>query len=154
MNQDHCPDPDALVAQVRREDAQEKYGKLYILLGMCPGVGKTYAMLLLARQRQNDGLNVLVGVVETHGLQETSALLENLTLLPRRTIKHGGHVLEEFDLDTAIHQRPDLLLVDELAHTNVPGSRHVKRYQDVLELLDAGIDVCTTLNVQIGRAHV
>ena len=133
---------------MRREDAQEKYGKLYILLGMCPGVGKTYAMLLLARQRQNDGLNVLVGVVETHGLQETSALLENLTLLPRRTIKHGGHVLEEFDLDTAIHRRPDLLLVDELAHTNVPGSRHVKRYQDVLELLDAGIDVCTTLNVQ------
>ena len=115
---------------------------------MCPGVGKTYAMLLLARQRLADGLNVLVGVVETNGRKETAALLENLTLLPRRKIEHGGHTLEEFDLDTAIQRRPDLLLVDELAHTNAPGSRHLKRYQDVLELLDAGIDVVTTLNVQ------
>ena len=148
MTEDHRPDPDALLAQVQREENQEKKGRLYILLGMCPGVGKTYAMLLLARQRQSDGLNVLVGVVETHGRKETAALLENLTILPRRKIAHGGHVLEEFDLDTAIQRRPDLLLVDELAHTNAPGSRHLKRYQDVLELLDAGIDVCTTLNVQ------
>ncbi|MEO5715643.1 MAG: sensor histidine kinase KdpD [Luteolibacter sp.] len=148
MNNDHRPDPDALLAQVQREENLENKGRLYILLGMCPGVGKTYAMLLLARQRQNDGLNVLVGVVETHGRKETAALLENLTLLPRRKIEHGGHVLEEFDLDTAIQRRPDLLLVDELAHTNAPGSRHLKRYQDVLELLDAGIDVVTTLNVQ------
>ncbi|MEO7097758.1 MAG: sensor histidine kinase KdpD [Luteolibacter sp.] len=148
MNDDHRPDPDALLAQVQREEYQEKCGKLYILLGMCPGVGKTYAILLLARQRQEDGLNVLVGVVETHGREETAALLENLTILPRRKIKRGGHLLEEFDLDTALQRRPDLLLVDELAHTNAPGSRHLKRYQDVLELLDAGIDVVTTLNVQ------
>ncbi len=148
MKDDPRPDPDALLAQVQREEDQEKRGKLYILLGMCPGVGKTYAMLLLARQRQSDGLNVLVGVVETHGRKETAELLENLTILPRKGLVHGGHTLEEFDLDTAIQRRPDLLLVDELAHTNAPGSRHLKRYQDVLELLEAGIDVCTTLNVQ------
>lgn len=148
MDDDHRPDPDALLAQVQREENQEKKGRLYILLGMCPGVGKTYAMLLLAGQRQSDGLNVLVGVVETHGRKETAELLENLTILPRKKIEHGGHLLEEFDLDTAIQRRPDLLLVDELAHTNAPGSRHLKRYQDVLELLDAGIDVVTTLNVQ------
>lgn len=147
MNDDR-PDPDALLAQVQREENPEKKGRLYILLGMCPGVGKTYAMLLLARQRQSDGLKVLVGVVETHGRKETAELIENLEVLPRRKIAHGGHMLEEFDLDTAIQRRPDLLLVDELAHTNAPGSRHLKRYQDVLELLDAGIDVVTTLNVQ------
>ncbi len=129
MNDDR-PDPDALLAQV---------------LGMCPGVGKTYAMLLLARQRQADGLKVLVGVVETHGRKETAELLENLEILPRKKIEHGGHTLEEFDLDTAIQRRPDLLLVDELAHTNASGSRHLKRYQDVLELLDAGIDVVTRI---------
>jgi two-component system sensor histidine kinase KdpD len=148
MNDDPRPDPDALLAQVQREENQEQKGRLYILLGMCPGVGKTYAMLLLARQRQLDGLNVLVGVVETHGREETANLLAGLTLLPRRTVEHGGHSLEEFDLDGALQRRPDLLLVDELAHTNAPGSRHLKRYQDVLELLDAGIDVVTTLNVQ------
>jgi two-component system sensor histidine kinase KdpD len=148
MNDDHRPDPDALLAQVQREENQEKRGKLYILLGMCPGVGKTYAMLLLARQRQEDGLNVLVGVVETHGREDTAELLRGLTILPRRKLEHGGHTLEEFDLDAALKRRPDLLLVDELAHTNAPGTRHRKRYQDVLELLDAGIDVVTTLNVQ------
>ena len=148
MTEDHRPDPDALLAQVQREENLAKKGRLYILLGMCPGVGKTYAMLLLARQRQSEGLNVLIGVVETHGRKETAVLLEGLTLLPRKKIQHGGHALEEFDLDTAIQRRPDLLLVDELAHTNAPGSRHLKRYQDVLELLDAGIDVVTTLNVQ------
>ena len=148
MKDDRRPDPDALLAQLRREEHQEQRGRLYILLGMCPGVGKTYAMLLLARQRQQDGLDVLAGVVETHGREETAALLADLTMLPRKQIAHGGHTLEEFDLDAAIQRRPDLLLVDELAHTNAPGSRHLKRYQDVLELLDAGIDVVTTLNVQ------
>jgi two-component system sensor histidine kinase KdpD len=148
MNDDHRPDPDALLAQVQREEKLETRGKLYILLGMCPGVGKTYAMLLLARQRQADGLNVLAGVVETHGREDTAELLSGLTLLPRRKIVHAGHTLEEFDLDAALRRRPDLLLVDELAHTNAPGSRHLKRYQDVLELLDAGINVVTTLNVQ------
>ena len=148
MTDDTRPDPDALLARLRREENMEQRGRLYILLGMCPGVGKTYAMLLLARQRQLDGLNVLVGVVETHGRTETAGLLAGLTLLPRAKIDHAGHTLEEFDLDAAIQRRPDLLLVDELAHTNAPGSRHLKRYQDVLELLDAGIDVITTLNVQ------
>ncbi len=148
MNDDHRPDPDALLAQVQREEMQERRGKLYILLGMCPGVGKTFAMLLLARQRQEEGLNVLVGVVETHGREDTAELLSGLTVLPRRKLEHGGHTLEEFDLDAALRRRPDLLLVDELAHTNAPGSRHLKRCQDVLELLDAGIDVVTTLNVQ------
>ncbi len=148
MNDDLRPDPDVLLAQVKREEQQEKSGRLYIILGMCPGVGKTYAMLLLARQRQHDGLRVLAGIVETHGREDTAALLDDLTILPRKQIEHGGHTLEEFDLDGAIQSRPDLLLVDELAHSNVPGSRHLKRYQDVLELLDSGIDVCTTLNVQ------
>jgi two-component system sensor histidine kinase KdpD len=148
MNDDHRPDPDALLAQLQREAGQDQRGKLYILLGMCPGVGKTFAMLLLARQRQAEGLNVLVGVVETHGREDTAKLLAELPMLPRRQLEHGGHSLEEFDLDAALAQRPDLLLVDELAHTNAPGSRHLKRYQDVLELLDAGIDVVTTLNVQ------
>lgn len=148
MNDDPRPDPDALLAQVQREEIQEKRGRLYILLGMCPGVGKTYAMLLLARQRQLEGLAVLAGVVETHGREETAALLAELSVLPRKCIEHGGHTFEEFDLDAALQCRPDLLLVDELAHTNAPGSRHLKRYQDVLEVLDAGIDVCTTLNVQ------
>lgn len=148
MIDDRRPDPDALLEQVQREEDQEKSGRLYILLGMCPGVGKTYAMLMLARQRQADGLNVVVGVVETHGRGETADLLSGLTILPRRKIDHGGHRLAEFDLDAALALRPDLLLVDELAHTNAPGCRHLKRHQDVLELLDAGINVVTTLNVQ------
>ncbi|MCW1884394.1 sensor histidine kinase KdpD [Luteolibacter flavescens] len=142
------PDPDLLLAQVQREEGRRRPGRLFIFLGMCPGVGKTYAMLQTARQRRNDGLRVLVGVVETHGRVETAALLDGLEILPRRKIEHGGHLLEEFDLDAALTRRPDFLLVDELAHTNATGSRHAKRYQDVLELLDAGIDVCTTLNVQ------
>jgi two-component system sensor histidine kinase KdpD len=145
---DTRPDPDALLAQVQREENAERTGRLYLFLGMCPGVGKTYAMLEAARQRQKEGLNVLVGIVETHGRHETAALLQGLPILPKQKLEHRGHTLEEFDLDAALQQRPDLLLVDELAHTNAPGSRHAKRYQDVLELLDAGIDVCTTLNVQ------
>lgn len=145
---DTRPDPDALLAQVQREEKAERTGRLYLFLGMCPGVGKTYAMLESARQRQKEGLHVLVGIVETHGRHETAALLQGLPVLPRRGLEHRGHTLEEFDLDAALQQRPDLLVVDELAHTNAPGSRHAKRYQDVLELLDAGVDVCTTLNVQ------
>lgn len=145
---DSRPDPDALLAQLQREEKHGKGGRLFIFLGMCPGVGKTYAMLLSGRQHQNEGRDVLIGVVETHGRAETLALVEGLPMLPRRKLEHGGHTLEEFDLDAALARRPDLLLVDELAHTNAPGSRHLKRYQDVLELLDAGIDVCTTVNVQ------
>ena len=148
MTDEFRPDPDALLAQVQREERGRRSGRLFIFLGMCPGVGKTYAMLQLGRQRRNEGVRVLAGVVETHGRAETAALLEGLELLPRRKLEHAGHLLEEFDLDAALARRPDFLLVDELAHTNAPGSRHHKRYQDVLELLDAGIDVCTTVNVQ------
>jgi len=148
VSSDHRPDPDLLLAQVQREERGRRTGRLFIFLGMCPGVGKTYAMLQAARQRQAEGMGVLVGVVETHGRAETEVLLETLELLPRRKSEHGGHLLEEFDLDAALARRPELLLVDELAHTNAPGSRHQKRYQDVLELLDKGIDIYTTLNVQ------
>lgn len=148
MNDDTRPDPDALLAQMRLEDVKSKSGKLHIFLGMCPGVGKTYAMLQTARQRLNEGVQVLAGVIETHGRSETAALLEGVSVLPRKRLEHRGFTLEEFDIDAVLAQRPQLVLVDELAHTNAPGSRHAKRYQDVLELIDAGIDVYTTLNVQ------
>jgi len=148
MNNEHRPDPDALLAEMQRDEARVKHGRLFIFLGMCPGVGKTYAMLQAARQRMKEGVEVLVGIVETHGRHETASLLEGMRVLSRRQLEHRGFTLEEFDIDAVLAQRPQLVLVDELAHTNVPGSRHAKRYQDVLELLDAGIDVCTTLNVQ------
>lgn len=147
MNDDR-PDPDTLLAQVQREENLGKHGRLFLFLGMCPGVGKTYAMLQAARQRQQEGTDVLVGVVETHGRAETEMLLDGLKILPRMLVEHGGHRLTEFDLDAALAARPELLLVDELAHTNAPGGRHRKRYQDVVELLDAGIDVYTTVNIQ------
>lgn len=146
--EDQRPDPDVLLAQIARQEQAGKGGKLFIFLGMCPGVGKTYAMLQTARQRHREDVNVLVGIAETHGRSETAALLEGLRVLPRKKIEYRDHILEEFDIDAALDQQPELILVDELAHTNVPGSRHAKRYQDVLELLDAGIDVYTTLNVQ------
>jgi len=146
--EDYRPDPDALLAQMRLEDAKSKSGKLHIFLGMCPGVGKTYAMLQTARQRVKEGVDVLAGVIETHGRSETAALLEGMRVLPRKKLEHRGFTLEEFDIDAVLDQKPQLVLVDELAHTNAPGSRHAKRYQDVLELIDAGIDVYTTLNVQ------
>ncbi|MEI6712219.1 MAG: sensor histidine kinase KdpD [Verrucomicrobiota bacterium] len=148
MEEEHRPDPDAILAELQREEVQRKSGKLFIFLGMCPGVGKTYAMLRGGRHKQDEGLRVLVGIVETHGRLETSALIDGMTVLPRQKVEHRGFTLEEFDLDAVLRVRPDLVLVDELAHTNAPGSRHAKRYQDVLELLDAGIDVYTTVNVQ------
>jgi len=142
------PDPDALLASLKREEARQKRGKLKIFLGMCPGVGKTYAMLQAARQQQTEGIDVLIGVAETHERKETQALLEGLTVASKLKIEYRGTLLEEMDLDTVFMIRPQLAVVDELAHSNVPGSRHPKRYQDVLELLAAGIDVYTTLNVQ------
>jgi len=148
MNEELRPDPDALLAQMQSEAQDSQAGKLFLFLGMCPGVGKTYSMLQTARQRQREGRRILVGVVETHGRAETAALVEGLPVLPRRQIEHRSFLVEEFDLDAVLRQKPELVLVDELAHTNAPGSRHAKRYQDVLELLDAGIDVYTTLNVQ------
>jgi two-component system sensor histidine kinase KdpD len=145
---DGRPDPDALLARLEEEKARAARGRLKIFFGASPGVGKTYAMLAEAQRLRQEGRDVVVGVVETHGRSETSRLLEGLDVLPRKRIEYKGHVLQEFDLDAAIARKPSVLLVDELAHTNAPGSRHPKRYQDVLELLAAGIDVYTTVNVQ------
>ena len=140
------PSPDALLAVANKEASRA--GRLKIFLGAAPGVGKTYEMLQEARARRKDGADVVVGVVETHGRKETEALLDDLEVLPRRYIKYKNRALEEMDLDALIARRPDLALVDELAHTNAVGSRHPKRYLDVEELLSQGIDVYTTLNIQ------
>lgn len=145
---DERPDPDALLASMQKERAQARRGKLKIFFGMCPGVGKTYAMLQAARQRLTEGREVVIGIVETHGRRDTIALTEGLPIVPRAQVEYRETTLEEMDLDAILLWHPALAVVDELAHTNAPGSRHPKRYQDVLELLDAGIDVFTTLNVQ------
>jgi two-component system sensor histidine kinase KdpD len=142
------PDPERLLERIRREEERERRAKLKVFFGAAAGVGKTFAMLVEAHERRAAGLDVVVGVVETHGRAETNRLLEGLEQLPRRPVEYRGATLPEFDLDAAIARRPDLMLVDELAHTNAPGSRHGKRWQDVEELLTAGIDVYTTLNVQ------
>src|SRR4029077_4192494 len=142
------PDPEVLLARVREEERQAGRGRLKIFFGASPGVGKTYAMLEEARAKRRDGVDVVVGVVETHGRAETAALVEGLELLPRRPVEYRGVTLTEFDLDAALLRRPGIILVDELAHTNAPGSRHARRFQDVEELLAAGITVYTTLNVQ------
>ncbi len=141
---DHRPSPDALLAAAQ----QEGRGRLKIFLGAAPGVGKTYAMLEAAQVRKHEGVDVVIGVVETHGRPETEELLEGLEIVPRRKIEYRGKVFEEMDLDALLARSPQLALVDELAHTNLPGSRHPKRYLDVEELLAAGIDVYTTLNIQ------
>jgi two-component system sensor histidine kinase KdpD len=148
MNEPIRPNPDALLAAIQREETSLQRAKLKIFLGMCAGVGKTYAMLQAGRQQLQEGVEILVALVETHGRTETEALLKNLQILPRKRLDYRGVVLEEMDLDAILEQRPQLVLVDELAHSNAPGSRHPKRYQDVLELLDAGINVYTTLNIQ------
>jgi two-component system sensor histidine kinase KdpD len=142
------PDPDALLARVRAETSERRRGRLKVFFGATAGVGKTYAMLQEARARQREGRDVAVGVVETHGRMETEALVDGLEILPRARLPYRGVELQEFDLDAALARHPQILLLDELAHTNAPGSRHEKRWQDVEELLDAGIDVYTTLNVQ------
>ena len=142
------PDPDLLLEHVRREEERRREGRLKIFFGAAPGVGKTYAMLEAAQQRTAKGLDVVLGIAETHGRPETEALLKDLEVLPRCLIEYRGSTLSEFDLDAALPRRPALILVDELAHTNAPGSRHKKRWQDVFELLAAGIHVYTTLNVQ------
>jgi len=142
------PDPDQLLAEVKARDAVARRGRLRIYFGASAGVGKTFAMLTAARALRNEGRNVLVGVLETHGRKETEALLQDLPVLPLAGLEFQGRMLREFDLDAALARRPALILVDELAHTNVQGSRHPKRWQDIEELLAAGIDVFTTLNVQ------
>lgn len=142
------PDPDALLRRVAAEEARASRGRLKVFFGASPGVGKTYAMLEAARARKAEGVDVVVGWVETHGRKETAALAEGLERLPSREVEYRGARLHEFDLDGALARKPALLLLDELAHTNAPGSRHAKRWQDAAELLEAGIHVYTTLNVQ------
>ncbi len=141
---DKRPDPDSLLALSRSETA----GRLKVFVGAAPGVGKTYAMLAGARRLKAEGVDVVVGLVETHGRAETEALIEGLEILPRRKTEYRGREIEEFDLDAALARRPKLIVVDELAHTNAPDSRHPKRWQDMEDLLAAGIDVWTALNIQ------
>src|SRR5580700_8359190 len=143
---DQRPSPEARLEAARREES--RVGKLRIFVGAAPGVGKTYEMLLQARARKKDGYDIVVGIVETHGRRETESLLEDLEVLPRRRLEYRGQWLDEMDLDGIIARRPQIVLVDELAHTNAPGSRHPKRYLDVEELLSRGIHVYTTVNIQ------
>ncbi len=142
------PDPDLILNRIRQETERGREGQLKIFFGAAPGVGKTYAMLEAARQKIAEGIDVVVGLVETHKRRETEALLEALEVMPRRPVEYRGAVLSEFDIDAALKRKPTIILVDELAHTNAPGSRHKKRWQDIYELLGAGISVYTTLNVQ------
>src|SRR5580698_6372314 len=138
------PSPDALLDQAKREGR----GKLRVFLGAAPGVGKTYEMLTQGRRRRLEGADVVIGVVETHGRQETEALTKGFEIIPKKRGLYKGRVMAEMDLDAILQRRPQLVLVDELAHTNMEGSRHPKRYLDVEELLDEGIDVFTTVNIQ------
>jgi two-component system, OmpR family, sensor histidine kinase KdpD len=144
LDEPRRPDPDALLLEASKAGR----GRLKVFLGMAPGVGKTFEMLAQAARRKDDGLDVVVGVVETHGRKETEALTVGLEILPRKPIDHRGRTLMEFDIDAALARKPQLLLIDEFAHSNAPGSRHPKRWQDVEELIGAGVNVWTTLNVQ------
>src|ERR1700726_5113513 len=148
MSEAERPDPDELLAQLKREQAEATRGKLKIFFGMSPGVGKTYAMLQAAQQKLQQGTEVVIGIVETHGRKETEALTEGMPIMPRTQLEYRGTKLEEMDLDAILTWHPGLAVVDELAHTNAPGSRDPKRSTDVVDFVDAGIDVYTTLNVQ------
>ena len=148
MTEPERPNPDVLLAALQKEEKRNKRGRLKVFFGMAPGVGKTYAMLEAARRESAAGRDVAIGYLETHGRKETEALALGVAAIPRVTVDYRGITLSEMDLDGVLARRPQLALVDEFAHTNAPGMRHPKRYQDVLELLDAGIDVFTTLNVQ------
>jgi len=142
------PDPDELLKSLNKTREREKGGKLKIFLGMSAGVGKTYAMLEAARALLKDGSDVIAGIVETHGRAETQKLLEGLSVIPRKDLHYRGKKFTELDIDSLLARKPEYALVDELAHTNIPGSRHEKRWQDIFELLDHGINVYTTLNIQ------
>src|SRR6476469_9778113 len=142
------PNPDALLARVQEEHLRARRGKLKIFFGYAAGVGKTFEMLSAAQRERSAGTDVVIGYVEPHGRPETEALLSGLASLPLLDVTYRGATLHEFDLDAALARQPSLLLVDELAHTNAPGMRHPKRWQDVEELLAAGVSVWTTLNVQ------
>ncbi len=154
MTDDKPIDPDQLLRSIVNEQKREKRGLLRIFFGMCPGVGKTYAMLQAAQEHKRNGSEVLVGIVETHSRKETLAVLDGLEVLKRKRIDYRGKDFDELDVELILKRRPKLVLIDELAHTNVPGSRHSKRYHDVNEILDAGIDVFTTVNVQHVESRV
>jgi two-component system, OmpR family, sensor histidine kinase KdpD len=140
------PDPDDLLKNIQADEPNR--GRLKIFLGYAAGVGKTYAMLEAAHQRRKQGVDVVVGTVETHGRAETEAFVSGLDILPRHQVEYHGIKLPELDVDAILKRHPALVLVDEFAHSNAPGSRHPKRYLDVEEILEAGIDVYTTLNIQ------
>ena len=147
-NPEDRPDPDTLLAHIQGEERQKHRGKLKIFLGYIAGVGKTYEMLQAAHLRKNEGIDVKIGYIETHGRAETELLVEGLPVIPRKMVEYRNVMIPEMDLDVVLAAHPQLVLVDELAHTNAPGSRHQKRYHDIEELLDTGIDVYTTLNIQ------
>ncbi len=147
MSEDR-PDPDVLLRRIQRDEKGAGRGRLKVFFGAAPGVGKTYAMLEAARVKQVAGVDIVIGWLETHGRSETDALAQGFERLPAHPLEYRGLTLPELDIDAALARKPALLLVDELAHSNAPGSRHPKRWQDVVELLEAGIDVWTTLNVQ------
>lgn len=142
------PDPDKLLAQLKKEEGKKSRGAFRVFFGMCPGVGKTYAMLKAAQEQRKLGKHIVVGIVETHSRVETEKMIEGLLVVPLKEYVHRGKIIKEFDIDEVLRLRPDIVLVDELAHTNAPGARHNKRYQDVIELIENGISVYTTLNVQ------
>ncbi|HEX7674986.1 MAG TPA: sensor histidine kinase KdpD [Bdellovibrio sp.] len=146
--EDYRPDPDRLLEGIQKQEEAHSRGQLRVFFGMCPGVGKTFAMLKAAQEQLRQGVDLVVGVVETHGRRETEELLLGMEIIPRKQSKYRDAVIQEMDIDAILQRKPSLVLVDELAHTNAPGSRHPKRYQDVIELLDAGINVYTTINVQ------
>ncbi|MBP9838703.1 MAG: two-component sensor histidine kinase, partial [Proteobacteria bacterium] len=141
-------DPDTILENLKRKESQSKKGKLRIFLGMSPGVGKTFAMLTNAKERIKEGVDVKIAVVETHGRKETLALLDDLSVIHKTKIQYKGIEIEEMDLDSILTLKPQLVIIDELAHSNAPNSRHPKRYQDVIEIINSGINVYTTLNVQ------
>lgn len=142
------PDPDQLLASLMQEEKMTHRGRLHIFFGMCAGVGKTYTMLKVAREERKKGTDIIIGYVETHNRKDTEELAEGFELIPRKGIEYRNAVIREMDIDSILVRKPEIVLVDELAHTNAPGCRHLKRYQDVIELLDNGINVYTTLNVQ------
>lgn len=146
--EDIRPNPDELLKQISQSENRQGHGNFRLFFGMAAGVGKTYAMLKAAGERLKEGVDVVIGIVETHGRPETEKLLLGIPIIPRKRIEYRGTIQEEMDLDTILAKRPALVLVDELAHTNVAGGRHDKRYQDVIDLLEAGIDVYSTMNVQ------
>ncbi|MBG0859024.1 MAG: sensor histidine kinase KdpD, partial [Bacteroidales bacterium] len=148
ISDENRPNPDEILASIKKEEELDKRGKLKIFFGMCAGVGKTYSMLRIALADKAKGLDIVIGFVESHNRKEILGLIEGLELIPRKEILYKGTTLQEMDLDSIIARKPQIVLVDELAHTNIPGSRHMKRFQDVQEILDNGINVYTTLNVQ------